>query len=193
MIGNNSTNKLLQEQDTRKAFSTIFDGLVKNYGLGEDRSKHDKRKSTLGQDIGVGGGQITRYAKGEQMPSLETFAKICIQFQLDPAQLLGLAWEDGTKIEDGAVTKWVLKDDLQMGGLRLYWTCDGCDHRNIEYMDENGVILEMLERQPSKLAYNFEKLRAYSDELKATELMCEQCGKCFNELKDFEAWRRQNT
>ena len=68
VIRNDSKDTLAQAGDTRVSFSALFRDLIEKYGYG-DRVKPEKRKNTLGLQLGVGGAQITRYAQGVQMPS----------------------------------------------------------------------------------------------------------------------------
>ena len=124
---------------------------------------------------------------------LETFARICLKFQLDPAEALGLFWRDVTGDKDGVVTSWEVKDDFKLGGFRLYWSCDSCKQKNIEYLDGDGTILEVIEKIVSSIAYKATKAKKYSEALQKIQLMCEGCGLCYVELKGFDKWRQQNT
>jgi len=192
VIKNKSNKTLFQSEDTRKVFSKKFKAIIDSYGYG-NRLKPEKRKTTLGKEIGVGGIQITRYADGDQMPSLETFVKICIKFQLEPSEALGLIWKNSKDDKDGVVTRWQVKDDLKMGGLRLYWVCDTCSKRNIEYLDRDGAMLDAIEDTESDVAMGVKRNKMYADTLYTVELMCEHCGLCFKGLKDFAEWKATNT
>lgn len=193
VLKNKSDRTLTQAENARESFTQIFQGIVASYGLGTDRFRPEKRKNMLGKELGVGGAQITRYELGDQMPSLETFARFCVKFQIDPAEALGLVWKDSQDNRDGVVTTWNVKDDLKLGGLRLYWTCDECEHPNIEYLDPDGMILDEIENAETNRSYKKKKARIYSRELGRIELMCEQCGLCYIKLKDFEDWKCKNT
>lgn len=62
-------------------------------------------KSQIGNKIGVSGCQIGRYESDEaslasQFPKLNTLKNICIYFQTDPKDFLGLAWIDGNLVDD---------------------------------------------------------------------------------------------
>ena len=192
LIKSESDKTLHQHGGTKWNFSRQFNALVEQYGFG-DRSKLKKRKNHLGKEIGVGGVQITRYQEGGQLPSLETFVKICLNFQLDPSQALGLQWKDSRKDKDATVTNWEVKDDLRMGGFRLYWTCDKCSHKNIEYLDRDFAILENIEGDKRKLDYESKKKIEYAGVLKELGMMCEKCSVCYIELKGMEVWAQKNT
>lgn len=47
------------------------------------------KKTEIANRIGVHHSQISRYASGEKMPSIETFANLCIALDVDPADILG--------------------------------------------------------------------------------------------------------
>lgn len=193
VLRNKSDKTLTQTGDTRESFAQVFQGIVASYGLGKNRVRLDKRKNALALELGIGSAQITRYETGSQMPSLETFVKFCIKFQIDPTEALGLIWKDSKDSRDGIVTKWRVRDDLKLGGLRLYWTCDDCNHKNIEYLDPDGMILDEIENSDTDLSYKVTKAIVYSRELSRIELMCENCGLCYIQLKDFAEWRAKNT
>lgn len=193
VLRNKSDKTLIQTADAKQSFAQVFQGIVASYGLGKNRVRIDKRKNALALELGIGSAQITRYETGAQSPSLETFAKFCVKYQIDPAEALGLIWRDSAESRDGIVTKWKIKDDLKLGGLRLYWCCDDCSHNNIEYLDPDGLILDEIENSETSLSYKVKKARVYSRELSRIELMCENCGFCYIQLKDFEEWRGKNT
>ncbi len=192
LIKSETDKTLYQHGDTKYNFSRQFNALIKEYGFG-DRAKLVRRKNHLGKEIGVGGIQITRYQDGSQLPSLEAFVKICLKFQLDPSQALGLQWKDSRHNKDAIVTSWEVKDDLKLGGFRLYWVCDNCEHRNIEYIDHDFNILEKIEDSESYVAYELKKKAVYGEVLEKVGVMCENCSVCFSELKGLSRWVQKNT
>lgn len=195
VIRNKSEKVLTSSNDLRLFFSQKFEKIIKLYGIGSDKLNFEKRKSVLGRQLGVGPAQIRRYETGKQMPSLEAFAKFCLKFQIDPAEALGLVWENNKCLKNGVVTNWLVKDDLKLGGFRLYWVCDECAHSNIEYLDPDGEILDEIEGNFSSknIFYENNKASVYSRELSSLQLMCENCSVCYIKLKDFDHWKNANT
>ena len=48
-------------------------------------------QSELARRIGVKHQQISCYVKGQKLPSLDTFAKLCASLEVDPAYILCLS------------------------------------------------------------------------------------------------------
>ena len=52
--------------------------------------KSELTQKELANQIGVCQQSVAQYLSGRAMPSLDTFAKICIVLELDPAEILGV-------------------------------------------------------------------------------------------------------
>lgn len=192
LIMRSNPETLVQRGNTKDLIAKAFSSIIQEYGYGKNRVDPDKRLNMLGIELGgVGGAQISRYAKGEQTPSIETFIRFCIKFQKSPMELLGLDWREESP-DRSTINTWEVKDDLKYGGFRLYWACNVCAGLNIEYLDPDGIIIEKLERREDG-EYEAERQRAYCEELDGLELMCELCGECYIELKGLKDWKLKNT
>ena len=47
-------------------------------------------QSEIARKIGVSSQTVCHYVHGKKMPALDTFANLCKELDLDPAQILGL-------------------------------------------------------------------------------------------------------
>lgn len=47
-----------------------------------------KTKAEIARKLGVHHSQISRYANGEKLPSIETLANLCVVLDVDPAEIL---------------------------------------------------------------------------------------------------------
>lgn len=47
-----------------------------------------KTKAEIARKLGVHHSQISRYASGEKLPSIETLANLCVVLDVDPAEIL---------------------------------------------------------------------------------------------------------
>ena len=56
--------------------------------LSEAIKTSGKSQSEIARSLGVNHSQISRYVSGEKMPSIETFANLCVILDVDPADIL---------------------------------------------------------------------------------------------------------
>lgn len=91
-------------------------------------------KAQVGRRIGVTGGQICRYEstkEGRQYPKLRIFKRLCILFQIDPKDLLGLTWINGSLVDqDGK-----LHLDPEKNFINEYRVCHNCHRLFIDYKE----------------------------------------------------------
>ncbi len=91
-------------------------------------------KAQVGRKVGVSGGQICRYEStkiGRQYPRLKVFKKLCILFQIDPKDLLGLTWIDGRLVDNDGK----LHLDPEKNFINEYRVCHHCNRLFIDYKE----------------------------------------------------------
>ena len=82
---------------------------------GKSSFRKNMSKPQVGKKVGVSGNQIGRYEtdKGKpfrQLPRLLVFKRLCLLYQVDPKDLLGLVWVDKKLINDDFLTLDVEKE-----------------------------------------------------------------------------------
>jgi transcriptional regulator with XRE-family HTH domain len=127
------------------------------------RLKKGITMSQLGSALGKSGQQISRYETDEsgydhQFPPIPILRNICIFFQIDPKDLLGIDTVDcGKEPEAGVIYEWEQKGDS------VYWTCPNCKGRNVTYGHYKGKKVEAIkglgfECEYDGCGYYFDKL-----------------------------------
>ena len=56
--------------------------------LSEAIKTSGKSQSEIARQLGIHHSQISRYIKGEKLPSIETLANLCVILDVDPADIL---------------------------------------------------------------------------------------------------------
>jgi transcriptional regulator with XRE-family HTH domain len=185
LIENHKMLVLTSENDEsfQKIFSRVFKKFVEEK-FNKAKWDEKKNKSAFANKIGVNNTQVSRYISGDQIPNLIVFYKICLELQVEPSKLLGLVWKDNSEILNGSLAEWSVEGDLRGGGLRLYWMCDRCKNKNIEYLDEDGLVTDRLETwMNTKQIYKRALIETARNILMDMTFMCEECGQCYSELK----------
>jgi DNA-binding XRE family transcriptional regulator len=105
--------------------------------------------------------QIYRYemkcALKAQMPTLEVFRNLCVVLQVDPKELLGLAWKCGETIKDYRIER-----PDSNGDKIFHWKCPNCSLRNIAFGEEifgsRGKLLRNIELQCDDCGFIFTRI-----------------------------------
>jgi len=103
--------------------------LERPYSNVSDSYRLHMSKHQVGLKIGKSEPQITRYESGEQNPSLEALKKICLLFQIDPKDLMGLIWISATALREGETIS--LDGDNKNLDVKIK-ICPRCKHLELE-------------------------------------------------------------
>lgn len=184
LLENKDDKILLSEEkhsgeEFKKDFVQRLDAVLKQRGyLG---GQHDRTKIEFAKKIGVNERQLHRNL------SLEFFSKICVELQIDPVELLGLVWKSNKDIRNHIITCWKVENNIQLGGLRLYWKCDICGVENLEYLDPEFKLLDKITKLTDlnydQGDYDKTELEVLRNLIRSISFECEDCGEFYLKLK----------
>jgi len=100
MDGKKKPKRILVSTSNSEFNNRLLKSLRMSRPYGKTSFRKHMSKTQVAKKIGVTAGQVGRYETDEgknfrNLPKLKTLKKICLLFQIDPKDLLGLAWIDG--------------------------------------------------------------------------------------------------
>ena len=129
--------------------------------LKEVRTRRNMLRPNLAGKLDRTATQIYRYemkcGKKAQMPTLDVFRLLCVALQVDPKELLGLAWSCGETIKDYHTEK------ADANGDKIFhWKCPNCSMKNIAFGEEifnrKGELLKDFKLQCDDCGFIFTRI-----------------------------------